>query len=83
LKGVILPVFVLALLTCFDAQISTFLHLDTLVGQENSGVLMGVLQGLVIIAILPITYFNTKWLYKKGKIKVEARKQPPDDSDSA
>jgi hypothetical protein len=76
LKGLALPVIVLALLTCFDTQISTFLHLDVLVGQENTGVLMSVLQGFVIIAILPITYFNTKWLFKRGKIKVALREQP-------
>jgi hypothetical protein len=45
-------------------------------GQENTGVLMGVLQGFVILAILPITYFNTKWLFKRGKIKVGLREQP-------
>ncbi|MDR0347577.1 MAG: hypothetical protein LBH56_04300 [Coriobacteriales bacterium] len=76
LKGLILPVIVLALLTCFDTQISAFLHLDTLLGQENTGVLMGLLQGFIIIAILPITYFNTKWLYKRGKIKVILPQDP-------
>jgi hypothetical protein len=81
LKGLVLPVVVLALLTCFDTQISVFLHLDILMGRENSGVLMSVLQGFVIIAILPITYFNTKWLFRKGKIKVGLRGQSSDTSE--
>ncbi|MDR0350679.1 MAG: hypothetical protein LBH64_03910, partial [Coriobacteriales bacterium] len=88
LKGLILPVAILALLVCFDTQISVFFHLDTLLGRENSGVLMSVLQGFIIIVILPIAYFNTKWLFKRGKIKVEMRKQalgalgqPPDPFD--
>jgi hypothetical protein len=75
LKGLVLPVAILALLTCFDTQISTFLHLDTLLGQKNTGVLMSVLQGFVILVILPISYFSTRWLYRKGKIEVTL---PPD-----
>jgi hypothetical protein len=80
-KGLILPVALLALVTLFDPQISAFFHLDTLLGREGSGVIMSVLQGFVILAVLPITYFNTKWLYAKGLIKVGLREQPPDSSD--
>jgi hypothetical protein len=73
LSGLILPVAILALLTCFDRQISGFLHLDRLVGQEGAGVILGVLQGFLIIAILPITYFSTRWLYRRGRIEVSLR----------
>jgi hypothetical protein len=69
-KGLIFPVIALLLLTFFDAPISVFLHLDRLVGQEGGGVIMTVLQGFVVLLILPLTYFGTKWLYKRHKIKV-------------
>jgi hypothetical protein len=42
-------------------------------GQENTGVIMTTLKAFVILAVLPITYFSTKWLYKKDKIKVSRR----------
>lgn len=77
LKGLVLPAAILALITCFDDQISVFLHLDTLMGQENTGVIMSALKTFMIIAILPITYFSTKWMYKKGRIKVDKRTAPP------
>jgi hypothetical protein len=71
MKGFILPVAFLSLIICFDTQISVFLHLDTLMGQEGTGVFMTSLKAFTILAILPITYFSTKWFYKKGKIKVD------------
>jgi hypothetical protein len=77
-KGFILPVVFLVLIVYFDPQISAFLHLDTLLGQEGTGVIMSVLQGFVIIAVLPITYFNTKWLYIKNRIRVGLHEQFPD-----
>jgi hypothetical protein len=70
-KGLVLSVALLVLLTCFDQQISAFLYLDTLLGQQGRGVLMTSLQGFVIMAILPVTYFSTKWLYRRGQIRVE------------
>jgi hypothetical protein len=70
LFGMIPPLIIVVLLTVFDAQISSFLHLDQLLGQEGEGVIMSVFRGFVIISILPVTYFGTKLLYKKGKIKV-------------
>jgi hypothetical protein len=73
LKGFVLPVAFLALVIRFDAEISAFLHLDTLLGRENTGVFMTVLKQFMIIAVLPITYFSTKWLYKKGRIEVNLR----------
>jgi hypothetical protein len=76
-KGMILPVAVVVLITYFDPQISAFLHLDKLLSQEGAGVIMSVFQGFVILLILPITYFNTKWLYKKNKIQVYLRDETP------
>jgi len=33
--------------------------------------LVSQLQGALIIVLLPVTFFGTKWLYKKGKITVK------------
>ncbi|MDR1131752.1 MAG: hypothetical protein LBL15_04975 [Oscillospiraceae bacterium] len=79
LKGLVLPAVLVALLTGFDSQISAFLHLDTLLGQAGNGVIMSVLQGFVIIAILPVAYFSTKRLYNRGAITVDLRKGAPPD----
>jgi hypothetical protein len=70
LKGAILPIILIALIKFFDPQISHFFQLDKLLNQEGHGVIMTVFQGFVIIAMLPITYFGTKLLYKKGQIQV-------------
>jgi hypothetical protein len=45
-------------------------------------VIMTVFQGFVIIGVLPVSYFCTRWLYKKGLIQVslpgEASEAPTD-----
>jgi hypothetical protein len=41
---------------------------------------MTVFQGFVIIAMLPLSYFGTKWLYKKGYIRVYLPEEKPGKS---
>jgi hypothetical protein len=74
-KGAVLPAFFVAALTVFDRQLSSLLRLDRLLGAEGSGVITTTLQGFVIICMLPITYFSTKWLYNRNHIIVRL----PDD----
>jgi hypothetical protein len=69
-KGIILPVIFVVLITFFDRQISGFLNLDTFLNQEGQGVVMSSFRGVVIILTLPIAYFSTKWLYLRKKIRV-------------
>jgi hypothetical protein len=58
LKGAILPAVLVAVLTLIDnLWVKNFDY-------------MSQLQGLVIIAMLPVIYFSTKSFYKRGKIKV-------------
>ncbi|MDR1206762.1 MAG: hypothetical protein LBL26_14985 [Peptococcaceae bacterium] len=70
LKGLILPTILVLLIIVFDPALSGFLRLDKLLGMEGQGVIMSAYQGFVVIAMIPITYFFTKWLYKKGQIQV-------------
>jgi hypothetical protein len=58
LKGAILPAILVAALTLVDNLVVK--NFDY----------MTQLQGFVIIAMLPVVYFSTKALYKKGSIKV-------------
>ncbi|MDR1411518.1 MAG: hypothetical protein LBI91_04890 [Spirochaetaceae bacterium] len=58
LKGAILPALLVAALALID---------NLLVKNFDY---MTQLQGFVIIAMLPVVYFSTKALYKKGRIKV-------------
>lgn len=57
LKGIVLPLLILSAITIAN---NLFWHIDAL----NSA------QGIFIIVLLPIAYFGTKLLYKKGKIQV-------------
>ncbi|MDR1589217.1 MAG: hypothetical protein LBS51_03380 [Oscillospiraceae bacterium] len=75
-KNALLPIALVALITLFDRQISVFLRLDRLLGAEGAGVIMTYLQGFVVIATMPVTYFCTKWLYGKNHIRVRL----PDDA---
>jgi hypothetical protein len=70
LKGLILPSILVLLIIIFDPALSGFLRLDKLLNMEGQGVIMTAYQGFVVIAMIPITYFFTKWLYKKGQIQV-------------
>ncbi|MDR2421193.1 MAG: hypothetical protein LBD49_03690 [Oscillospiraceae bacterium] len=58
-----------ALITVFDGRLSAFLGLDKLMGQEG-GVIIPSFRSFVIIALLPVTYFFGKWMYKRGYIAV-------------
>jgi hypothetical protein len=58
LKGAIIPALVIAALTLVDNYLVT--NFD----------FMTQLQGFIIIAILPVIWFSTKALYKRGKIRV-------------
>jgi hypothetical protein len=69
-KGLLPCAAALLLLSVFDRQISGFLHLDELAGQDGKGVIMSGFQGFVVIAMLPVSYFSTKWLYAKKRIEV-------------
>ncbi|MDR0405257.1 MAG: hypothetical protein LBH54_00530 [Clostridiales bacterium] len=69
-KSLLFPLLLVAGVTFFDAELSAFLHLDTLVGQAGTGVIMSVYPGFVIILMLPVVYYTTKLLYKKGKIHI-------------
>jgi hypothetical protein len=68
LKGAILPALLVAVLTLVD---------NLLVKNFDY---MTQLQGFVIIAMLPVVYFSTRALYKKGRIKVIL---PEDDGQKA
>jgi hypothetical protein len=70
IKGLIPSAALLVLLFIFDRQVSGFLHLDTLANQPGRGVITSGFQGFVVIAMLPVSYFATKWLYRAGQIRV-------------
>ncbi|MDR2357542.1 MAG: hypothetical protein LBD92_05620 [Oscillospiraceae bacterium] len=74
IKSALIPAAFVALITLFDRRISVFLHLDSLLGADGSGVIISHLQGFVVIATVPVTYFYTKWLYNKNIIRV----RPPE-----
>jgi hypothetical protein len=80
LKGLILPVLLVTLIIVFDPAISGFLRLDKLLGMEGQGVIMNAYQGFVMIALIPVTYFTTKWLYKKNCIRVQLPGEVPDNT---
>lgn len=65
LKGAILPVVIVAAITLLDKYV---LHIG----------IMSMFQGFIILLILPVAYFGTKWLYKKGHIQVTT----PEDTKS-
>jgi hypothetical protein len=69
-KGVLLAAALVALITFFDPQISAFLGLDRRLGQDGNGVIISYFRGFVMVAMLPVAWVCTKWLYKKGSIKV-------------
>jgi hypothetical protein len=57
-KGAILPVVILVLVYVIVAY-----------GLKQPGA-FGLYQGFVMLALIPITWFSHKWLYKIGQIKV-------------
>ena len=67
LKGAILPALLVIVLTLVDIHLVKQLEFMT------------QLQGLVIIAMLPVIYFSTKRLFRKGKIRVVL---PGEDGDN-
>lgn len=69
LYGMLPAAALVAAITVFDAPLSAFLGLDRLIGREG-GVIMSAFSGFVIIAMLPITHFFSKWLYKRGYISI-------------
>jgi hypothetical protein len=78
-KGMILSTLIVLLIIIFDPAISRFLRLDKLLGiEEGQGVIMSAYQGFVMIALIPVTYFSTKWLYKKQYIRVYLPGETPD-----
>ncbi|MDR1531473.1 MAG: hypothetical protein LBS62_04690 [Clostridiales bacterium] len=70
LKGCVPPAALMTAVTLLDPQISALLRLDVLVGQEGTGVIISHFQSFMIIVVLPVAYFSTKWLYQRGKIKI-------------
>jgi hypothetical protein len=78
LKGLIFPVLFVALIIIFDPALSGFLRLDKLLNMKGQGVIMTAYQGFVMIALIPVTYFCTKWFYKKGHIRVYLSGEKPD-----
>ncbi|MDR0445954.1 MAG: hypothetical protein LBH17_02815 [Oscillospiraceae bacterium] len=70
LWGMVPAAIIVAVITVFDTQLSVLLHLDRLLGRAGDGVIMASLQGFVIIAMMPITHFFSKWLYKKGYLRI-------------
>lgn len=57
MKGAVVPGIIVFVLTILDQYI------------YKTG-LISMMQGILILILLPITYFGTKWLYKNDKIKV-------------
>jgi hypothetical protein len=58
LKALILPALTVALINIIVIYVI------------KMPVLLALYQGFIMIALLPITYFNARWLYNKGQIKV-------------
>ena len=70
LKGMILPVVIMILLTLAD----------NLIFIPAAGMsLISTFQGVIILLMLPVAYLGTKFLYNKGKIKVIL----PEDAEAA
>ena len=67
LKGAILPALLVIVLTLVDIHLVKQLEFMT------------QLQGLVIIAMLPVIYFSTKRLFRQGKIRVVLPGEDGDD----
>jgi hypothetical protein len=80
LKGLILPAILVLLIIIFDPALSGLLRLDKLLDMEGQGVIMTAYQGFVVIAMIPITYFFTKWLYKKKQIQVYLPGETPNNT---
>ncbi|MDR2501953.1 MAG: hypothetical protein LBC78_01745, partial [Oscillospiraceae bacterium] len=68
LLGLVAPVIFVALVIIFDKQLSVLLGLDAALGYHGSGVIMSAYSGAVIILTIPITYFSTRLLYRRGAI---------------
>ncbi|GHT79130.1 hypothetical protein FACS1894130_07050 [Spirochaetia bacterium] len=66
LKGAILPAVVVI---AINLIVGRLLHLMMVVT---------LYQGFIMLLLLPITWFGTKWLYKKGQIKVYLPGEEPE-----
>lgn len=64
LRGAIVPVILVIAITLLDK----YLLANGILKRTQS--IMGIYRGMVILILLPILYFGTKWLYNKGKINV-------------
>lgn len=64
LKGAVIPFLLVAVVAALDKFVFK-------IG------IMSKFQGIVIIALLPMLYFGTKAMYKKGQIKVCSKDDPP------
>ncbi|MDR2670639.1 MAG: hypothetical protein LBC26_02810 [Oscillospiraceae bacterium] len=69
-KGLLPPAVLTLLIARFDRELSRLLGLDALLGQPGRGVLMSSFRGFVILALLPLTYYGSRFLYKRGHIRV-------------
>ncbi|MDR0671752.1 MAG: hypothetical protein LBF64_05505 [Oscillospiraceae bacterium] len=69
-KGLLPPAVLTLLIARFDREISLFLGLDAALGQPGRGVIMSSFRGFVILMLLPITYYGSRFLYKRGHIRV-------------
>ncbi|MDR1439958.1 MAG: hypothetical protein LBJ10_08105 [Clostridiales bacterium] len=78
--GLAPTIALLLLITLFDAPLSRLLRLDAFAHAEGKGVIMSSFQGFVVILMLPVSYFSTRWLYKKNRIRAFA---PEDGSGGA
>ncbi|MDR3333261.1 MAG: hypothetical protein LBT13_00010 [Treponema sp.] len=58
LKGMILPVILIIAVNLFVIYVL------------KQPILLALYQGFIMIALLPVTYFSTKFLYNQGQIKV-------------
>lgn len=64
LKGAVIPFILVVMLALLDK----YLLSNGILKPTQS--IMGIYRGVVILVLLPILYFQTKWLYNKGKINV-------------
>ncbi|MDR1157191.1 MAG: hypothetical protein LBK75_02645 [Oscillospiraceae bacterium] len=71
-KSLLLPAVLTLLIARFDRELSLLLGLDVFLGQPDRGVIMSSFRGFVILALLPLTYYGSKLLYKRGHIRISA-----------
>jgi hypothetical protein len=69
-KSLLPPAVLTLLIARFDREISVLLGLDALLNQPGRGVIISSFRGFVILALLPLTYYGSNFLYKKGWIRV-------------